>query len=142
MDKIKSLFQHAMMISFGIIVGLALQGIIYHTASDDIVLEWYHPLTIIVAGILCALPSLILAPDREVSRRQYRVRIVLHCIVLFIAVMVMGYLFHWYSQFDGAIFIACDFFAIYAFVWGASTWLGLANQRQINEVLDQIRDEE
>ena len=142
MERIKVLFQQAMMISFGIIVGLAIQGVVSHAIEDSFDLMWYHPLSIVLAGFICTIPNLLLWSERELSKNRYYFRICLHFISLFIIVMLLGYVFKWYSVLEGAIWVAGEFVGIYAFVWIISGWLGLLNQRQINDALDSIRDEE
>ena len=93
MKKIKFLFQQAMTISTGILFCSGLEGVCFHFMGDDISLEWYHPISIILAGILCALPSLIWLQEEHLNRRQFIVRLVLHCIFLFavVSLMVYGY---------------------------------------------------
>lgn len=142
MERLKFLFQQTMMISFGIIAGLSIQGIVSHSVEDAFVLQWYHPASIIVTGILCSLPSLLLGGGKEHSRKSFHIRIALHFVFLFAVVMSMGYIFRWYSTIEGAIWIVCDYVIIYVFVWLVSGWLGIINQKEINNALEKIRDEE
>lgn len=142
MDKIKWLFQQSMMISFGILVGLSIECIYYQLINDTITLEWYHPLSIVLAGLLCALPSLVLDLAKELPSDKNRLCIGIHFVFMFAVVMVMGYVFNWYNHIDGAIFVAVEFIGVYIFVWVASAWIGLMDQKKINQALDSIRDVE
>ena len=142
MKKIKFLFQQAMTISTGIFFCIGLEGVCFHFMGDDISLEWYHPISIILAGILCALPSLIWLQEEHLNRRQFIVRLVLHCIFLFAVVSLMGYLFHWYTDIIGYSFVVAAYFIVYVFVWGVSYWLGARDESKINEALKDIQDEE
>lgn len=139
MDKLKFLFRQTMMISFGMLIGLSVEGMYY---QNDFHLEWYHPLTIVIAGAICSLPSLLLLTTRELPTAKYRMRIGLHFLFLFLLVMGIGYLFKWYRYLGGALFVACIFVFVYIFVWVVNSWMGKRNQESINAVLDQIRDEE
>lgn len=142
MERIKMLFLQSMMISFGILIGLSIQGIIYKSIGDTITLQWYHPLSIVVAGFLCSLPTLLLTSDEHIPKSKYHLRIIIHFIILFIVIMVFGRLVNWYTQLDGAISVAIEFVFIYNFVWVGNAWLGVKDQKKINQALDDIRDEE
>lgn len=139
MEKIKFLFQQAMMISFGILVGLSIEGFVY---GNDLNLKWYHPISIVLAGIVCALPTFILCSEKEMPRNKFIVRIVLHFLSLFVIVMTFGNFFKWYKEWDGALFVAGIYFFVYIFVWIVTTWLGAIEGKNINNALDGIRDEE
>lgn len=142
MDKLKLVFQHTMMISFGILAGISVQGIIFHKASAAFQLQWYHPLSIIVAGFLCSLPSLLLGNEGKMGEISMVVRVIIHCLSLFIIIMCGGYFVNWYHDITGAIAVAIEFFFVYGFVWLANAWIGVMNQNTINKALDSIRDEE
>lgn len=142
MDKIKMIFQHTMMISFGILVAMCVEGIAYHMIGDDIQFQWYHPLSILLAGFLCAVVSLLIWTGNELPLPKFAIRIGLHCVGLFVVVMGMGYVFHWYNGVEGAVWVAVEYIFVYAFVWGATYWMGYMNQQNINQALTDIRDEE
>ena len=142
MYRLKWLFQQTMMISFGIVVGLSIECICYRLVHDTVTLEWYHPISIVLAGFLCSLPSLVLDWAKDFTKAKYRLSIVLHFIFLFVIVMGMGYVFRWYTKIGGAIFVAVIFVGVYIFVWLASAWIGVMDQNKINDALDNIRDTE
>lgn len=139
MEKIKFLFQQTMMISFGILVGISFQGVCY---GERINFEWYHPLSILITGVVCSVPTLFLWGGEELPRGKYIVKIVLHFLSLFAIVMVIGRLFHWYTMWIGALFIAGEFIFVYVFVWIATSWIGHVDGEHINNALEGIRDEE
>jgi len=139
MERVKFIFQQSMMISFGILVGMGFEGFIYR---DNIRFMWYHPISVIFAGIVCSLPTLFLCSENEMSRKKYILRIVLHFISLFAVVMILGKLFRWYTVLEGALFVAGEFVFVYIFVWVATTWMGLRDGKEINNALDDIRDDE
>lgn len=139
MEKIKFLFQQAMTISFGILVGLSIEGLVY---QDNISLKWYHPISIVVAGVICAIPTFLFYSEKEMPREKYMVRIIIHFISLLAVVMMLGKFFRWYNQIDGALFVAGIYVCVYIFVWVATTWLGAVEGKHINKALDDIRDED
>lgn len=139
MDKLKMLFMHSMMISYGILVGISVEAVVYHA---DVDFRWYHPISILITGLICAIPSLLLVCEKELPRKQYIAKIILHCLILFVVVMGLGKLFRWYASLVGAIFVAGEYFFVYIFVWVASTWMSLRDQQHINAALKDIQDEE
>lgn len=136
------LLLQSMMISFGILIGLSVECIYYQLIGDSVTLCWYHPVSILIAGALCSIPSLVLYAAKDLPMKKYRISIVLHFLFLFAVVMGMGYLFKWYNHVDGAIFVAIEYIGVYIFVWVASSWIGWIDQNRINDALDSIRDEE
>ena len=56
--------------------------------------------------------------------------------------MIIGYVFKWYRHLDGALFVAIEYVGVYIFVWLASMWIGLVDEKKINNALDSIRDED
>jgi len=139
MEKVKFLFQQTMMISFGILVGISFQGFCYR---EQIEFQWYHPVSILIAGVVCSLPTLFLWTEKELPRKRYIVRIILHFLALLAIVMGLGWIFHWYTMWIGALFIAGEFVFVYVFVWCVTTWIGRVEGKNINNALDGIRDEE
>ena len=57
-------------------------------------------------------------------------------------VLGLGWLFNWYSELEGALYIVGIFTFVYLFVWVASSWMGASDQKHINNALESIRDEE
>lgn len=142
MKKIKILFQQSMIISTGILFAIAVEGIVCHLMGQDILFAWYHPISIILAGFLCALPTLVWLSEEELTKMQFIIRIILHCILLFGIVSLMGYLFHWYENLWEYLFVVLAYFVIYIFVWLVSIWLWKWEENKINRALESIRDKE
>jgi len=139
MEKVKIIVLQTMFISFGILLGLSFESFCYR---EEIQLAWYHPVSIVLAGLLCSFPTLLLTTEKELPKSQYRVRIFLHFLALFAFVMGFGYLFRWYTMWIGALFVAGEFVFVYIFVWVVTTWLGQRDQKEINAALKDIQDEE
>ena len=99
MDKIsKLIFTQAVMITTAILFG---QGIIYAIifltgGQSSFEWEWYIPLSIVLAGILCALPTVLLDfPEKNDNGKIGRKYI--HFICVGLIVTICGYVFGWYS---------------------------------------------
>ncbi len=130
------------MITFGILMAVGLEGVILHFQGEDIQYPWYIPLSAVIAGIVCSLPSLLLVNIFEKKRSTLIIRIVIHSICLYGIVMGMGYLFKWYNSKMGFIYVSISFLLVYIFVWLGSLFLNKQEDKKINEALEAIRDEE
>lgn len=142
MEKIKFLFWQAAMISFGILIGVSIEGLIWHFTGRSFMLTWYQVPSIVLAGVLCSLPSLLLTIAKDWPRKKYIMMVVLHCVLLYIMIMALGFLFKWCDTVAGVIAVTIEFFAVYIFVWAATAWMGFLDQKNINKALDDIRDDE
>lgn len=130
------------MVSTAILFVTGIGGVVSHVTATDFEFEWYYPFSIILIGFLCALPTVFLILAEGAGRMRRITRLTLHCLIEFIIVAVVGYLFHWYrtpAQLPG---LAIRYFAVYFFVWVASIWSWKVEEKQINEALKKIQDEE
>ena len=118
-------------------------GVINHFLGDDtIVFEWYQPISYVLCGFIGAIATLILQNLDRLTIRQLVVRVVLHCLVLYAAVSLCGYLFKWYTNLFGYVSVSIAFFLIYGFVWLATGYFTKMDEKEINEALKEIRDED
>ena len=146
MSKLKLWFVQTMMISFAILVGIIIEGIVYSVfMGDDLAsfnLSWLQLLSVVLTGAFCSIPTLIWLTDNDLPKSKFIIRLVLHCIGLYAIVSLFGWLFKWYQHMDGFIMITVIYFLVYVFVWLVSLWLYKRDDNQINKALDDIRDEE
>lgn len=139
MSKLKMLFTQASFISVGIFLGVGITQFIYHLMDDSYSPEWYFILSVLFTSVLCALPSLLLCDE---NAKNFKLRLTIHFCVLFAAVSLLGFLFRWYTNIFGYIIVMGIFVCVYAFTWFAMLWIYKRDDRQINNALDSIRDEE
>ena len=143
MEKLKLIFLQTMIISFGMLVMIGISAMLFHFEGEgELTLYWYYPLSMVLSSFLCALPSLLFYSAYKMSRRGFHICVLLHFLIVFAIVMGSGYVFHWYTQWHGAIVVAVEYVVIYFFVWFVTYWVGLTEQKKINKALDDIRDEE
>ncbi|MBQ9199930.1 MAG: DUF3021 family protein [Lachnospiraceae bacterium] len=138
--KTKVIFEETLMISTGIFFMIGIGGVITHLSGGEYSLAWYHPLSIIFISFLCSLPTLLL--KEADGGKSGILRIILHCLSLFVIVSVAGYIFKWYTDLSGYISVIIIFFVVYVFVWSSSIWMGKIDETKINKALEQFRDEE
>ncbi len=144
MSGAKKIFVQSMMISTGILFLNGILAVFQHFFGDgdDIVLLWYHPITIILTGVLCALPTLLLRNRDQWGRKTFLLRVSLHALTLYAVILGTGWLFQWYTDTEGCVSVSIVFFLVYAFVWLSSHWLDKQDEKQINLALESIRDQE
>lgn len=144
MNKAKLVFNQTIMISTAILFGLGVQTSQYYMMGDVSVIEWpwYIPLSIILTGFLCSIPSLLFVEDDKLSIKHIKVRIVLHFICLLGVVSLCGYLFHWYDSWSNYVPIVVMYVLIYCFVWLATLWMTKSDENKINEAIKDIQDED
>ena len=131
-----------MVISTAILFLNGINAVIQHFAGNDIILQWYHPLTIVLTGVFCALPTVLLRDMDQWNKKTFWIRVSLHCLLLYAIVIGAGWLFGWYIDRDSFISVSVIFFIVYAFVWLSSHWLDKQDEKKINHALDEIRDDE
>ena len=139
MNRLKLLYTQASFISVGIFLGVGITQFIYHLLGDAYALEWHFTLSVILAGILCALPTLLLVGD---NIKNIKLKIAIHFVLQFVIVTLLGFLFKWYSNLLGYLVVMAIFVCVYVFVWMTMLWVYKKDDKQINSALDSIRDEE
>ena len=142
MNAAKKLFVQSTIISTSILFLNGISAVFQHFAGHDIVLQWYHPISIVLTGVLCSLPTVLLLDWDQWDKKTLWFRVGLHCLALYAAVAGAGWLFKWYSDAEGFVGLSVIFFIIYAFVWLSSHWLDKQDEKKINRALDEIRDSE
>lgn len=142
MNITKKIFVQSMAIATAILFLNGINAVIQHFAGNDIVLQWYHPITIVMTGILCALPTVLLREADQWDRKTFWARVSIHCLTLYVIVTGAGWIFKWYTDVKSFISVSIIFFIVYAFVWLLSHWLDKQDEKKINSALDTIRDEE
>ena len=146
MNKLKFWLEQTMMISFAILVGIILEGVVYCVFGGDPLsefkLSWFQLLSIVLTGAVCSVPTVIWLTDTDMPKNKFIIRLILHCIGLYAIVIAFGRVFNWYNRLDGFIFMTIIYFLVYICVWVVSLWFHKRDDNKINKALDDIRDEE
>ena len=144
MTKSKMIFHQTLIIATAILFGIGIQNLLEYVNRGDeqIVCQWYLPLSIILTSFLCSLPTLLLMEGEEAGRKRMIGRIVLHFFTIFLTVSACGYLFRWYTDWQEYLPIAVMIVLIYGFVWAAMCWIAKKDEKKINEALKDIQDQE
>lgn len=130
------------MISTGILFIEGINGTALHLMGKEFTFEWYEPFSILLLGVLCALPTMLFILGDCGRRRSFILNLVLHCISIWIITVIVGGIFGWYDTLCKLIIISAEYLAIYIFVWLTSIWFVRIEDRKINQALKDIQDEE
>ncbi|MBO6090436.1 MAG: DUF3021 family protein [Lachnospiraceae bacterium] len=139
MSKLKMVFLQTSFISLGIFLAVGVAQTLMHFLGNTYSTEWYFLLSVILAGVLCSLPSFILCIEKI---KPFFIRILIQFITVFAAVSLLGWLFKWYTNIIGYLFVILIFVCVYVFVWVMTKWFYVKEDKEINNALDSIRDEE
>ncbi len=145
MNRFKLWLEQTMMISFAIFVGIIIEGLVYSFMGDELAsfnLTWLQLVSVILTGAVCSLPTVFWLADTDIPKNKFIVRIILHCIGLYVIVSLFGWVFKWYLKIDGFIMMSVIYFLVYIFVWCVTLWFHKRDENKINKALDDIRDEE
>ena len=146
MSKFKLWFLQTMMISFAILCGIVLEGAVFliidHDPLSSMALNWYQLLSIVLTGALCSVVTVFLICKENISKKEFFIRVVIHCLCLYLVVMLFGKLFTWYTTLKGFLLVTLLYFLIYVFVWVSTRFLQKQDDDKINKALGDIRDDE
>lgn len=145
MNKFKMVFNQTLMISSGILFFIGIQELIGHLFMGwgDIVWPWYMPLSFVLAGFLCSIPSLILfSVWDKTNKKVFIAGIVIHFITEGVIVTLCGFFFGWFKSISQFIAVLSEYALTYAFVWLSMLFIYRKDDKKINEAIKEIRDEE
>ena len=139
MNKLKLFFLQTAFISFGIFLGVGVSQAIMHFLGNTYSTDWYFIISVIFSGALCSLPTYVLYIEKI---KPFFIWIIIQFVLVFSAVSLLGWLFKWYSDGIGYLSVILIFVCVYVFVWVVTKWFYVKEDKEINNALDSIRDEE
>lgn len=146
MNKLKLWLEQTMMISFAILVGIILEGLVCRVFGGEPLsefnLDWIQLVSVVLTGSVCSVPTVLFLTELEGSKKSVLMKIALHCVGLYAIVSLFGWLFKWFTNAAGFIMITVFFFLVYVFVWVVTLWFHKRDDNKINQALDGIRDAE
>lgn len=137
-DIAKLVVTHFFIITVGVLFITSLSNLIEGNKTIPSELPWQ----IILTGIIGAVPSFIFYFKKEPTKKQFRIRCIIHFIVIETLVMTEGALFCWYEEFLEAMVMFSIILLIYIFVWVYSYLMNLTLANDINNALKRINENE
>lgn len=144
MNKVKLIYNQTLMISTGILFAMGIRTVVLYFLNGEYMVnwQWYIPISMIIAGFLCALASLILYREDDNKKVNEYVTKGIHFVLVYGIVSLCGYIFRWYTNLREYLFIVMLYVIIYVCVWVYSIWMFKNDEKIINKAIDEIRDEE
>ncbi len=90
-------------------------------------------------SLVGTLPSLVFYSRKELSKKQWGIRIVLHFILLEAVLMVTGRLLDLYEGVQEGIWFVVTIFLVYVFVWAIMDFMDRRTAEEMNEKLKERR---
>ena len=131
MNITRKLFVQSMAIATGILFLNGINAVIQHFAGNDMTLQWYHPITIVLTGVFCSLPTILLRDYEQWDRKTFWLRVSVHCLLLYAIVAGAGWLFKWYTDPESFVSVSVIFF-----IWKSSKDFILLQESFIRQCLD------
>lgn len=97
--------------------------------------SWYFPFQIIGISVPTGLCAFIFYNKKELNRKQFLIRVVIHFFALISIVLLEGYIFSWWTNIGGMLLVLLIFACVYASVWIASMFGDKKDSEKINKAL-------
>lgn len=138
-DTVKLVITHFFIISTGVLFIISLSNLLFDGNEP---LSPELPWQIFLTGILGALPTFLFYFKNEPTKNQFRLRTVIHFIVIETVVMTEGVLFKWYEGLVGALVFFAVVLAVYLFVWAYSYFMNMHLAKDINAALKRFNEDD
>ena len=141
-EWIKVVGMHFFIITVGVMFFTSIEPLFECGFSSELIYPAWYPWMVMLVGIVGAVPTLLFHFKKEPTKKQFFVRTLLHFAVIETLIMVMGYIFKWYTTLSGAVTVFVMILAVYVFVWFFTIKLDYSLADNINEALKKINDDE
>ena len=136
---LKMLIIQFLLISVCVLLGMGLMSLIL---KDYDSWGWYMPFQILLVSLLTSLASLVYVSKKELSKKEFIIRGVIHFILLLIIVYTLGYFFKWWSEWSGILIVFAIFITVYLIVFITTYMSEKKDSNKINEALKNFHDAE
>ena len=138
-DTVKLVITHFFIISTGVLFIISLSNLLFDGNEP---LSPELPWQIFLTGILGALPTFLFYFKNEPTKNQFRLRTVIHFIVIETVDMTEGALFKWYEGLVGALAFFAVVLAVYLFVWAYSYFMNMHLAKDINAAIKRFNEDD
>lgn len=138
-EAIKMVVSHFFVITVAVLIFTTLGNTINGIKEYPIYFVWQ----VVLTGVVGALPSFIFYSKKELTKKQWIVRYVVHFFVIETIILTEGWIFDWYSGIFSALTIAFIVVLVYVVVYAYSYFLKFNTVKRVNSALkDFNKDEE
>ena len=145
MKKMKMVAEQTLMVSFMVLCYVSIYGLVILRKDNDY-FDWFIPGSIVITSFLCSLITVLFLfvhqDSKDQSKLNFRLRSVIHFILLYLLIMGCGYLFRWYTGTLGFIMTSVIYVIIYHGTCLGTILIFKHEEKIISDALEKIRDEE
>ena len=145
MKKMKLVAEQTLMVSFMVLCYVSIYGLVILRKDNDY-FDWFIPGSIVITSFLCSLITVFFLFEhqdpKDQSKLNFRLRSVIHFILLYLLIMGCGYLFRWYTGTLGFIMTSVIYVIIYHGTCLGTILIFKHEEKIISDALEKIRDEE
>lgn len=137
-NTLKMILSHFFVITVGVLFVTSISEILDHGFSLEYTFSASYPWTVMLTGVLGALPSLLFYFKKEPTRKQFLIRIIIHFILIVMLILTEGKLVGWYSNLVEGLSIFASILAIYVLVWFITYRANKNTAKNINKALQNL----
>lgn len=137
-DTIKTLITHFFVITVSVLFVISLANLIAGVECYPASYPWM----VLITGALTALPSLIFFSKKELNKKSYRIRTIINFLINGSIVLILGYLWKWYTTFGYALLVFFMYVFVYVIVCAYSYFIQYQTARSINNALKKFNSDE
>lgn len=143
MKKIKTIFAQTMMVSFMVLCAISIYGFCI-MKSKNWSFDWFIPGSIVLSSLVSSIITVLLLYNEGNARSRVSeiVRTILHFLLVYLIIMMFGYLCYWYRSLDGAIIVSVIYLVVYIGAWIGTLVMFRHDEKVITDALENVRDEE
>ncbi len=144
MDDGKIIYEQTTTVTFFVLLYIGILNLVYHLMGQEMQAMdmWYAPFEIILLSLLCSCVTTAVLYREVLFGNHYWIRVVFHCILLYVIVIVCGYFFRWYADFKEYVIVSIGYFLIFALGWIVALARAKYDEMLIDRALEKMRDEE
>ncbi len=137
MDTIKSFFSFFTKITTGTVLVCAINM----TLSGIEMCFSYVLWQCLLLGFVTSLVTVVFYPNKDMSKKEYAIRLIIHFLLITASVLVLGGFFRWYAvSFPGVIFMLLSTVFVYGFSHLMIYWEDKKNADDINRALEIFKN--
>ena len=137
-EPIKMVITHFFVITVAVLFFTTLSNTIDGVEEYPIFFIWQ----VFITGIVSALPSIIFYSKKELTKRQWKLRYVIHFILIESIILTEGRIFNWYSNFLSALVIVLIVVFVYIVVFTYSYFIDFNDAQKVNSALRTFNKDE
>ncbi|MCH5202444.1 MAG: DUF3021 family protein [Oscillospiraceae bacterium] len=137
-ELIKMVITHFFVITVAVLFFTTLSNTIDGVEEYPIFFIWQ----VFITGIVSALPSIIFYSKKELTKRQWKLRYVIHFILIESIILTEGRIFNWYSNFLSALVIVLIVVFVYIVVFTYSYFIDFNDAQKVNSALRTFNKDE